>query len=55
MTDIPAAFAAETPAKASSNTKQFSGFAPKRCATNKKISGAGLPFLSSGSSPRTIC
>jgi len=42
-TFIPAAFAACTPDKESSNTRQLLLGTPNFCAPTKKISGAGLP------------
>ena len=44
-TDIPPARAARTPLCASSNTRQCAGSCPSPCATFRKISGSGLPWL----------
>ena len=52
-TFIFAAFPPETPEGESSKTIQFSGSISILFAAVRNISGAGLPFLTSGSSPQT--
>ena len=54
ITAIPAEFAAWVPVGASSNARQFFGGKPNLFAATKKMSGAGLPSETSGSSPVTI-
>ena len=52
-TCMPAACAAATPAGASSTTRHDDGGAPSSAAASKKMSGAGLPRPTRGSSPST--
>ena len=47
MVFIPARFADFTPLIESSITMHSSGFAPSRSAALRKMSGAGLPYLTS--------
>jgi hypothetical protein len=54
MTFIPAARPAATPRGESSTTTQLAGGTPRLSAAARKMSGAGFPRATRGSSPQTI-